>query len=111
MFFCNSIFFLLVELQRGGSFRLMRGAQIGDLIIRSQFFCIITSLASGGVVVLPGFVIVVESCGVVSIVETIGAHGVGERSSTLVCLVPVSLLVVLCCWGSLILLWAGLEAF
>jgi hypothetical protein len=49
----------------------MRGAQIGNFNIGSQFLGIITSLASGGVMVLPGFGIVVESCGVVSIVESI----------------------------------------
>ena len=39
----------------------MRGAQIGDLNIGSQFLGIITSLASRDVMVLPGFVIVVGS--------------------------------------------------
>ena len=65
------MFLLRIALQRGGSFRLIGGVQIGDLSIGSQIFGILTSLAFGGVMVLPGFGIVVESCGVVSIVESI----------------------------------------
>ena len=49
----------------------MRGAQIGDLNVGSHFFGIITSLASWGVMVLHGFVIVVGRCGVVSIAGSI----------------------------------------
>ena len=47
----------------------------GDLGVGAIFFCIITSLASGGVVVLPRFVVVEEGCGVWSyVVRFMGAH-------------------------------------
>jgi len=66
-------------------------ANILGIKIQGRIFCIITSLAFGGVVVLPRFLIVVESCGVVSIVESVGLHEVDERSAALGCLVPVCL--------------------
>ncbi len=70
--FCNSICIMYIVWMRGGSLRIERGAWPGDLVVGSQFFCIITSLVSGGVMFLPGFVIVVGSCGgVVSIVGSI----------------------------------------
>ena len=61
--FCNSTCFLCIALLRDGSFWLIRVFPIGDLGVGSKNFSIITSLASRGVMVLPGFFFVVGSCG------------------------------------------------
>jgi hypothetical protein len=73
--FCNfRSYFIIVVLWSGG-LRRMHVFRKGELGVGSIFVCIITSLASGGVMVLPKFVVVVEGCDAVnSIVRSMGAH-------------------------------------
>ena len=62
-FFFFQEFFIVVVLWSGG-YRRLHVFRRGDFGVGSMFFCIITSLASGGVMVLPRFVVVVEGCDV-----------------------------------------------
>ncbi len=89
----------------------MRGLRSTGLGIRPNFLSILTSLASGGVMIWHGVIFVEGGCGgVVSIVGSLRAHGVGEGSVPPVFLCPVRLLMVWSCWGSLILRLGGVEA-
>ena len=72
LYFCNSSCVMCIVLLRFESFWRMRGLRSGELGVGSKVFSIITSLASGGVMVLPGVVVVKGSCGgVVSIVGSL----------------------------------------
>jgi len=103
--FFYSTWFLLIAFLRDGGFWFMHDLRIGELGVGSTFFSIITSLASRGVMVLPGFVVVVGSCdGLISIMRSMWAHRVNVWSAFSTWLGPVLLLVVWSCWGSLILL-------
>ena len=89
----------------------MRDLRNGELGVGSKFVSMITSLASGGVMVLPGFVVMVGSCdGVISIVRSMGSQVVDAWFEISAWLGPVFWLVVWSCWGSLILLLEGVEA-
>ncbi len=73
--FCNSRCLLLFAFLRNGGLWRMRVFRDGELGVGSIFFCIITSLAYGGVMVLPRFGVVVEGCDVVtSILRSMGSH-------------------------------------
>ncbi len=75
LIFCNSMSFFIVDVLWSGGFRRLHVFRRGDLGVGSMFFCIIASLASGGVVVLPRFIVMVEGCDVwSSIVRSMGAH-------------------------------------
>ncbi len=65
LIFCNTRRFFIVVVLWSGGFRRLHVFRRGDLGVGSMFlFGIFTSLASGGVVVLPRFVVVEEGCDV-----------------------------------------------
>ena len=75
LIFCNSMSFLIVDVLWSGCFRRLHVFRRGDLGVGSMFFCIITSLEFGGVVVLLRFVVLEEGCDVwSSIVIFMGAQ-------------------------------------
>jgi hypothetical protein len=89
----------------------MRVFRDGELGVGSIFFFITTSLASGGVMILSGFVVVVGGCDVVtSILKSMGFQVSDVCSAFSAWAGPVFWVFLRSGWGSLIPLLGVVEA-